>query len=60
MGASTENDRRLQTRAELREAFKSAIQGEIRFGIREDCRPELDQRWERVMDLLEKMGKKRG
>lgn len=49
-----------QIRAELREAFKAAIQGEIRFGIREDCRAELDQRWERVMDMLEKLGEKRG
>lgn len=44
-----------QTRAELREAFKSAVMGEVRFGIREDCRPELDQRWDRVMDLIERL-----
>jgi len=44
-----------QIRAELREAFKSAVQGEIRFGIREDCRPELDQRWDKIMDLIEKL-----
>lgn len=51
---------RAQTRMELREAIKSAVSGEQRFGIREDCRPELDQRWERVMDLIEQLcGKKR-
>lgn len=48
----------LQVRAELRAAFKSAVDGEHRFGIREACRPELDQRWEHVMDLIEKLVKR--
>lgn len=52
---SAKNEQRPQTRAELREAFKSAVTGELRFGIREECRPDLDQRWERVMDLLERL-----
>ncbi len=56
--ASKKDEQRLQTRAELREAIKSAVTGEQRFGIREDCRPELDQRWEKVMDLIEKLGKR--
>jgi hypothetical protein len=53
--AQPKDEQRQQTRAELREAFKNAVSGEQRFGIREDCRPELDQRWERVMDLIEKL-----
>lgn len=38
-------------RAQLREAFRMAIDGEQRFGQREGARPELDQRWDRVIDL---------
>jgi hypothetical protein len=29
------------------------ISREHRFGIREDCRAELDQGWDRVLDLME-------
>lgn len=57
--APTKDEQRLQTRTELREALKNAVDGEHRFGIREDCRPELNQRWERVMDLIEKLWWKR-
>jgi hypothetical protein len=40
------------TRASLREAFRKAVDGEHRFGLREDARPELDQRWDRCIDLM--------
>lgn len=49
------DEQRQQTRTELREALKSAVNGEQRFGIREDCRPELDARWDRVIELLERL-----
>lgn len=39
-------------RKDLIEAFRHAVDGEKRFGIRPDCRPELDQRWNRVIDLI--------
>ena len=29
-----------------------AVDGEHRFGLRPDARPELDQRWDRVIDLI--------
>ena len=53
--ALSKDEQRQQTRTELREAIKSAVTGEQRFGIREDCRPDLDQRWERVIALIEKL-----
>jgi len=36
----------------LIEAFRAAVDGEHRFGLRADARPELDARWERVIELL--------
>lgn len=42
-------------RVELREALKFAVNGEHRFGIRDDCRAELDQRWDKVVALLEQL-----
>lgn len=44
-------------RSQLREAFRSAVSGEQRFGLREDARPELDKRWDRVIDLIVNMVK---
>ena len=57
--APTKDEQRQQTRTELREALKHAVDGEHRFGIRGDCRPELDQRWDKALDLLEKLCGKR-
>lgn len=42
-------------RAELRAALKAAVDGEQRFGMRVDVRPELDSRWDRVIDAIEKL-----
>ena len=46
-------DERIQRKHELREALKVAISKEHRFGIREDCRQDLDAEWDRVIDLME-------
>ena len=42
-----------ELRRQLREALKKAIDGERRFGIREDARPELDTRWDEVIAAME-------
>lgn len=42
-----------ELRRQLREALKKAIDGERRFGIREDARSELDTRWDEVVHLIE-------
>jgi hypothetical protein len=42
-----------ELRRQLREALKKAIDGERRFGIREDARVELDTRWDEVVSLIE-------
>jgi hypothetical protein len=42
-----------ELRRQLRDALKHAIDGERRFGIREDARPELDSRWDAVVKLIE-------
>lgn len=39
-------------RASLKEALRMAVDGEQRYGIREEARPELDKRWDRVIDLM--------
>lgn len=41
-----------ETRGALIRALAHASDGEHRFGQRQDVRAELDQRWERVIDLL--------
>lgn len=47
------------TRAErrhlLRIAFTEAVSGEHRFGSLTHVRPELDQRWEKVMSLMDEL-----
>ena len=47
--------RSAEARNALREALKKAIDGERRFGIREDARPELDARWDEVVSLIERL-----
>lgn len=44
---------KVDQRVRLREAVEHAIDGERRFGIREDARPELSARWDRVITLIE-------
>lgn len=39
----------------LRIAFTEAVTGEHRFGVMTHCRPELDQRWDRVMALMDEL-----
>jgi hypothetical protein len=43
------------TRKALREALQHAVDGQQRFGIREDARADLNARWDRVIDALEKL-----
>lgn len=38
---------------ELIAAFRHAVDGELRFGNRDDVRAELDARWNKVVDLIE-------
>lgn len=54
---STLVDERVQRKRELREALKSMTSREHRFGIREDCRQELDAGWDRVIDLMEALAR---
>lgn len=42
-----------ELRRQLREALKKAIDGERRFGVREDARLELDTRWDEVIAAME-------
>lgn len=37
----------------LRIALTEAVTGEHRYGIQTHCRPELDQRWDKVMALMD-------
>ena len=37
---------------ELIAAFRHAVDGEKRFGVREDCKADLDARWRHVIELL--------
>ena len=43
---------------ELIEALRFAVDGEIRFGRRDDVREELEGRWEDVIALLEELCQK--
>lgn len=38
--------------SELVKALRFAVDGEKRFGIRDDCQKDLDLRWSIVIDLL--------
>ena len=49
---------KLDTRTKLTEAFRHAVDGEHRFGIRGDCRGDLDMRWEKVIGLIEELCRK--
>ena len=42
-------------RAELVEALRFAVEGERRFGHITNNHPELDQRWAKAIDLIEKL-----
>ena len=44
-----------ETRMELKEALRFAVDGENRFGNRDDTRSALDERWDRVIELLMKL-----
>lgn len=44
-----------ERRRNLRIALTEAVTGEHRYGIQTHCRPELDQRWERVMALMDEL-----
>ncbi len=41
--------------SELIAAFRFAVDGEKRFGIREDCREEMESRWAAVIALIAKL-----
>lgn len=45
--------------AELMAALRHAVQGEIRYGIREDCRAEIETRWAKVIEALKPKAKKK-
>jgi len=46
-------------RADLIAAFRHAVDGEHRFGIRSDTQDEMVKRWSRVLELLEQLCRKK-
>jgi len=42
-------------REALRAALRKAVSHEQRFGIREDCRTEVEAHWDEVIRLLEQL-----
>lgn len=47
-------------RDELVKALSYAVQGETRFGAREDTRADLTERWLKVVALLEQLPRPKG
>ena len=47
-----------ERRARLAKALAHAVDGEMRFGVRGDVRPELDQRWFAAINLIEELCQK--
>ncbi len=47
-----------EVKAALIAALATAANAEARFGARVDVRPELNERWHRVVDLIEQLCRK--
>lgn len=43
--------------SDLVKAFRHAVDGEKRFGIRDDCKEDMEGRWAQVVELLKQLKK---
>lgn len=57
--APTKNESTARARSELITALSDAVQAELRFGSRADCKTDLKLRWDIAIDALERLMKKK-